>query len=244
MAKVILFDLDGTLLPMDTEAFVKNYLKELAPRVAHIIDPNEFIQALLAGTDAMLKNLDATKTNEQVFEETFLSITKLAREDIWPTLDDFYEKVFPTFSHLCQPTNTAREILEEALSQGYRLAVATNPVFPKAAIYHRLTWARIDDIPFELVTVYEESIYTKPHKEYYQYICDKLNVHPQDCIMVGNDKQEDLSASQIGMKTFLVEGCVIDRGEPKYPIDDQGTLEQLLEKLKNNQGLFSKVAMK
>lgn len=241
MAKVILFDLDGTLLPMDTDAFVQTYLKELAPRVAHIIDPNVFMKALLAGTEAMIRNLEHHKTNEQVFEETFLSLIELKKEDIWPTLDDFYTNVFPTFSYLCKPSPIAKQIVEEAVKQGYRVAVATNPVFPKVAINERLKWAEIADVPFEIVTVYEENTFTKPHREYYENLCERLNVNPEECIMVGNDKQEDMSASQIGMNTFLVEGFVIDRGQPQYEIDDHGTLEQLYEKLKNKEGLFATV---
>ncbi len=240
MIKVILFDLDGTLLPMDTDAFVKNYLKELAPRVAHIMDPNDFIKALWAGTEAMIRNLEHDKTNEQVFEETFLSLANVKKEDIWPTLDDFYEKVFPTFSYLCTPSPLAKKIAIEAMGQGYRVAVATNPVFPKAAIYERLNWAGVLDVPFEIVTVYEDSTYTKPHREYYQNLCERLEVNPEECLMIGNDKQEDMAAAQIGMKTFLVEGWVIDRGQPQFSIDDHGTLEQLYEKLKNKEGLFAK----
>lgn len=240
MIKVILFDLDGTLLPMNTDAFVKNYLKELAPRVAHIMDPNHFIKALWAGTEAMIRNLEHDKTNEQVFEETFLSLANVKKEDIWPTLDDFYEKVFPTFSYLCTPSPLAKKIAIEAMGQGYRVAVATNPVFPKAAIYERLNWAGVLDVPFEIVTVYEDSTYTKPHREYYQNLCERLEVNPEECLMIGNDKQEDMAAAQIGMKTFLVEGWVIDRGQPQFSIDDHGTLEQLYEKLKNKEGLFAK----
>ncbi|MCD8511123.1 MAG: HAD family hydrolase [Bacillus sp. (in: Bacteria)] len=240
MAKAILFDLDGTLLPMDTDSFVKNYLSELAPKIAHIMDPNEFIKALLAGTEAMFKNIEPDKTNEMVFEETFLSIVPVKKEEIWPTLDEFYAKTFPTFSHLCEPTPVARKVVQEALDQGYKLAVATNPVFPKAAIYHRLKWAGIEDIPFEIVTVYEESFYTKPHSHYYLNICKQLEIEPEDCIMVGNDMQEDMVASEVGLKTFLVEGFVIDRGNPHYRVDDKGTLEEMYSKLKNYEGIFAK----
>jgi len=239
MKKVILFDLDGTLLPMDTDLFIETYIKELAGKVAHIVDPDTFIKALWGGTKAMMKNLDPGKTNEKVFEDTFLMMSGLEKTKIWPTLDEFYETIFPSFSYLCQPTPLGRNVVLEAIKQGYRVVVATNPLFPKTAIFHRLTWAGIEDLPFELVTVYEESIYTKPHKQYYQHICETLNVDGKDCIMIGNDKQEDMVASQIGMKTFLVEGNVIDRGEPVYPVDDQGTLEELLEKIRGKQGVFA-----
>ncbi|OIJ19247.1 haloacid dehalogenase [Anaerobacillus alkalidiazotrophicus] len=240
MSKVILFDLDGTLLPMDTDLFVKNYIQKLGSRVSHILDPHEFTKALLAGTDAMIRNLEEEKTNEQVFTESFLSLVNLNKEEIWPTLDKFYEETFPTLNYLTEPTPVAKKVVEEAVNQGYRIVIATNPLFPKAAIYERLRWAGINELTFDIVTVYEESVYTKPHVEYYRNICHRLEVKPEDCIMVGNDKQEDMSASQIGMKTFLVHGYVIDRGEPNYPINDEGTLEQLYDKLKGKLGIFAR----
>ncbi|MGO4888184.1 HAD family hydrolase [Anaerobacillus sp. MEB173] len=239
MAKAMLFDLDGTLLPMDTDSFVKHYLKELAPRVSHIMDSNEFLHALLAGTKAMIENIDRSKTNEQVFEETFFSIAKVNKDQLWPTLDHFYEHIFPEFSSLCNPTPIARQVVEESLRQGYQVAIATNPVFPKSAIYHRLAWAGVADLPFDMVTVYEDCMFTKPHQEYYSDICQRIGVKPKECIMIGNDNQEDMVAGEIGMKTFLVEGNVIDRGTTAYRIDDHGTLDQLYEKMKNKMGIFA-----
>ncbi|SER40792.1 HAD family hydrolase [Salipaludibacillus aurantiacus] len=238
MAKVILFDLDGTLLPMDTDKFVETYIKELAGRVSHIVHPDTFVEALWGGTKSMMTNIDPEKTNEQVFEENFLKMADLDKDKIWPVLDDFYETVFPTFSYLCQPTPLGRKVVEEAIKQGYRVAVATNPVFPKSAIYHRLSWAGLNNIPFELVTVYEESHFTKPHPQYYRHISEKLGVQPEECVMAGNDKQEDMAAEKAGMKTFLVKGCVIDRGTTDYRVDDEGTLQDLYTKISEQQGLF------
>lgn len=238
MTKTILFDLDGTLLPMDTDGFVKTYTKELARTVAHIVDPTEFTKALWAGTYAMMKNVDENKSNEQVFIESFLPLLQLEKEEIWPTLDGFYRDVFPTFSYLCKVTPIARRVVETAIEQGYQVAIATNPVFPKVAIDERIRWAGLADVPFSFVTVYENSYFTKPHIQYYQSICDVLGVLPEDCIMVGNDKQEDMVATKLGMKTYLVEDYVIDRGEPSYAIDDKGTLEDLYNHLKRKTGLF------
>jgi len=239
MAKVLLFDLDGTLLPMDTEKFVQGYLKVLAGKVAPFMEPEFFVQSLWKSTHAMIQNTDPSKTNETVFTEAFLSLTN-AEKELWPVFEEFYEQTFPTLAHLSSRDPLAKDIVEEAVKQGYRVGIATNPVFPRAAIEHRLNWAGIHHVPFEVVTVYEESTFTKPHKEYYAMISKQLEVEPQECVMIGNDMQEDMSASQIGMKTFLVEGFVIDRGEPHYPIDDRGNLEELFSKLKNRQGLFSR----
>jgi HAD superfamily hydrolase (TIGR01549 family) len=239
MAKALLFDLDGTLLPMDTDKFVEDYIKVLASSVARYIDPETFVKALWKATHAMMASTDPKKTNEEVFEETFLSLTKADKETVWPLFDDFYEKTFPTLSHLSQPTPVSKKIVEEAIEQGYRVAVATNPVFPRAAIEHRITWAGIDHIPFEVVTVYEECNFTKPHTQYYEMICNRLGLSPEECIMIGNDMQEDMSASKIGIKTFLVEGNVIDRGEPVYTINGRGTLEEVYESIKQQKGLFA-----
>ncbi|WP_090841066.1 HAD family hydrolase [Alkalicoccus daliensis] len=236
--KAILFDLDGTLLPMDTEAFIKNYTKELAPKVAHIVEPDQFIKALWTGTEAMMSNKDAAKTNETVFMNAFLPIAEVEKDEIWPVLDNFYNYDFASFSYLTSPTSSAREIVNTALTKGYKVAIATNPVFPKVAIEHRLEWAGLKDLPLDHVTYYENSYYTKPHTEYYQSIAEELGVNTNDCVMVGNDKQEDMAAGNCGMKTYLVHGHVIDRGTDSFAVNDEGTLEQLTKDISDNTGIF------
>lgn len=234
--KAILFDLDGTLLPMDTNQFVEIYVKHIANHVAEIIEPELFIKALWGATQKMMENVEPHRTNEAVFELAFLSMTGLNKEGIWPLFNQFYAEVFPTLIEHTSPSPVAREIVQEAIDQGYD----ANPVFPRLAIEHRMKWANISDMPFKYVTVYEESSFTKPHPQYYQYIAQKMGVNPENCIMVGNDIQEDMSASQVGMKTFLVTDYVIDRGQPQYSIDDQSSLEQLFQKLKKEEGIFQK----
>ena len=58
MYKNYLFDLDGTLLPMDMEKFVKLYFSSLCKRCTPVIkiEPDALIKAMWAGTDAMTKN--------------------------------------------------------------------------------------------------------------------------------------------------------------------------------------------
>ncbi|WP_025027272.1 HAD family hydrolase [Caldalkalibacillus mannanilyticus] len=238
MAKVLLFDLDGTLLPMNTEEFVGAYVKALATNLAPHINPELLVKALWSGTHAMIESKDAEKTNEAIFEEAFISLSGVVKEDLWPYIDEFYEKNFPALASLCSSTPLSKQIVEEATRQGYKVVIATNPVFPKAALEHRLNWAGLTEVPVDLVTLYEESTYTKPHKEYYQMICQKLGVSPEECIMIGNDVQEDLSASQIGMKTFLVDEYMIDRGQPVFQADARGSLEELYQQLKQKEGLF------
>lgn len=238
MNKAILFDLDGTLLPMDTGTFVKEYISGLALAVKDIINPLTFSTALITATKAMVANKDHTKTNERVFTETFLELIEMQKEHIWPTLERFYEKHFDRLKQHAQPTPLARKIVQEATSQGYAVALATNPVFPKAATMRRINWAGLKQEWFDLVTVYENSYFTKPHAEYYENICQRMNVKPENCLMVGNDVQEDLYTGQLGMKTFLVDDYKVDRGEPVYFPDEKGSLKDIYDRLKNRKGIF------
>ena len=57
--------------------------------------------------------------------------------------------------------------------------------------------------------------------------------------MVGNDVQEDMVASELGLKTYLVTDYTIDRGKSNYKIDQRGTLTQLKDQIGEKQGIFA-----
>lgn len=236
----ILFDLDGTLLEMRTEEFIKQYLVELGKHVGDRYDTKQLYRLIWDATTAVIMNQDATKTNEDVFAEYFLAHSGLKREEIWPVFDEFYAEVFPGLSHLTFPSPWGKKLVEAAKAQGYRVAVATNPVFPREAIHSRLAWIDLSPQDFELVTVYEESHFTKPHPAFFQEVCDRLGVAPTSCIMIGNHMQEDMVAKKLGIKTFLVTNYMEDRGEPVYEVDQRGTLEDLYQAITTRTGIFAK----
>ncbi len=235
----ILFDLDGTLLEMHTEPFVHQYLKELGAYIGDRYDAQKLLALVWDATRAMIKSDDPGKTNEEVFTEHFLAKSGLSKEEIWPVFDAFYREVFPGLSHLTYPSLWAKKLVEAAKAHGFRVAVATNPVFPRDAIYSRLAWIDLSADHFDLVTVYEESHYTKPNPGYFLEICGKLGVRPEECVMVGNHMQEDMVAGTLGMKTFLVTNYLEDRGEPVYEVDQRGTLAELYEAIVNRTGVFA-----
>ncbi|MGG4442957.1 HAD family hydrolase [Brevibacillus fortis] len=236
----ILFDLDGTLLEMQTEPFVKSYLVEVGRHVGDQYDTEKLLALIWDATKAMIMNQEPDKTNEQVFIEHFTEHSEWDREEIWQLFDSFYRDVFPTLSHLTYPSPWAKQIIAAAKEQGFRVAVATNPVFPRDAIHHRLAWIGMSPDDFELVTNYEESHFTKPNHGYYNEICQKLGAEPTDCVMVGNHMQEDMVASKLGMKTFLVTNWMEDRGEPQYPVDQRGSLEELFTAISEKSGVFAR----
>lgn len=235
----LLFDLDGTLLGMRTEEFVLQYLGEISKFLGDRFDTKMVIKAILDATKAMIMSQEPDKTNEQVFIENFVALSGISKEEIWPIFDQFYQEVFPTLSHLTYPSSLAKQIVEAAKEAGYRVVVATNPVFPKDAIMSRLAWIELSPEDFDLVTVYEESHHTKPNLGYFQEICERIGVTPADCIMIGNHMQEDMVASKLGMKTFLVTDYLENRGEPVYPVDQQGTMQELFKEIQNRRGVFA-----
>jgi len=226
MFKAILFDLDGTLLPLDLEVFVHQYFEALAPFFAHKVEPKKFIRELMLATEAMISNT-GTSSNEKVFMEKFLPAIGQDAEEMYPLFEEFYLNEFPKLEKYAGHSVLAEKIVGQVILKGYKAALATNPIFPELATKHRMEWAGIHQLPWDLVTTYETSTFSKPNPRYFQEVCTKLDLSPQECLMVGNDVQEDLVASTLGMKTFLVTDCLIDRGKPVYQPDYQGSLEDL-----------------
>ncbi len=96
------------------------------------------------------------------------------------------------------------------------MVVATNPIFPKKAILHRIKWAGFDPEDFMHITSYEESHYCKPKIQFYEEILKKINKIPEECMMVGNNVEEDLIAGELGIKTYLIEDFIINSSNTNF----------------------------
>ena len=216
----ILFDLDGTLLPMDQDAFTGSYFSNLAAKAATKgYQPNALIDTVWAGTAAMVKN-DGAKTNDAVFWELFAAkYGGDALNDI-PFFEEFYRTDFQKVRELCGFAPMAKEIVHSLKARGLRVILATNPLFPAIATESRIRWAGLEPEDFELYTTYENSCHCKPNPEYYKDIMTELNLVPEECVMVGNDVGEDMIAEKLGMKVFLLTDCLINKQNEdisKYP---------------------------
>lgn len=224
----ILFDLDGTLLPMpDQELFLKAYMKGLAAKVApHGYEPKKLIDTVLAGVGAMIQNSGAA-TNETVFWDVFCGVFgEEARRDM-PVFDAYYRNEFLQVSKTCGCDVRAAKLIAGLRGKGYRLVLATNPLFPAVATGSRIRWAGLGAEDFALVTTYENSTYCKPNLKYYEEIMEKLGLDPAECLMVGNDVGEDMVAGKLGMKTFLLTDCLINRVGADIEAYPHGSFEAL-----------------
>ncbi|SHK08862.1 HAD family hydrolase [Desulforamulus aeronauticus] len=229
MLKTILFDLDGTLLPMDLNHFLTSYFGGLTKSCSHLLDPKALHQHVWASTEAMIRDNRADKTNQEVFMEAFLPRFDLTAEEIMPLFDNFYDTGFSELICCTTPTPLSKAICEELIDKGYQLVLATNPIFPDIATAQRMHWAGIKDIPWALVTTYEHCHYCKPNPNYYKEILDRIGAKPEETLMVGNDTREDLVAGKLGIKTYLVTDHLIDHGNSSYETDFEGRLEDFVK---------------
>lgn len=228
MLKAILFDLDGTLLPMDQDVFAVQYFKGLTTKMAPLgYMPKELANAIGAGTVAMVKN-DGSRSNEDAFWDCFCQIYgEKARKDI-PVFEDFYRNEFQSVQSSCGRNEKAAQVIQLVKSRGWMPVLATNPIFPAIATESRIRWAGLNPEDFALYTTYENSSYAKPNPAYYQEILQKLNLKPEECVMVGNDAVEDTAAEKLGIPVFLLTECLINkdgRDTSGYP---QGDFDALL----------------
>ena len=229
----VLFDLDGTLLPMDQDVFVKTYFGLLAKKLApHGYDPEKLIKAVWTGTGAMIKNTSG-RTNEEVFWDVFCSLMgEDARKDE-PLFQDFYENEFSQVRTVCGFDPKAAEVIALVKRKGFRVALATNPLFPAIATHNRARGAGLDPADFELITTYENSTACKPNPDYYREVLSRLGVSAEACLMVGNDVTEDMMTRNLGMQVFLLDPCIINKKNEDLEQYPHGGFDKLLEFIEN-----------
>ena len=225
--KNILFDLDGTLLPMDQEEFIKAYFGLLAKRLAPCgYEPQALFEAIWSGTRAMVNN-DGTLSNEAVFWNDFAArYGEQARQDE-AVFAAYYREDFDRVRSSCGYTPQAAETIRRLKEGGYRLVLATNPIFPAVATEKRMAWAGLNKEDFALYTTYENSHYCKPNPAYYREILEKLGMRAEECVMVGNDATEDLAAAELGMEVFLLTDCLINKEHKALDSLPRGGFEDL-----------------
>lgn len=228
MITTILFDLDGTLLPMDQEVFVKEYLGRMAKKLApQGYDPDLLVKGIWKGTGAMVKN-DGSKSNEEVFWSVFNAVMGKDCQKDEELFLEYYRNEFQEARHACGFDIRAAQAISEIKSMGYRIALATNPLFPAIATQSRAAWAGLNIDDFEIITTYENSRHCKPNPDYYRDILATLDVKPENCLMVGNDVSEDMIARELGMKVFLLTDSLINKENKDLGEYPHGSFEELM----------------
>ena len=227
MIDTILFDLDGTLLPMDQEEFVKYYFTALSKKMAKFgfDDPKALSAAVYKGTAAMVSN-DGDKLNRARFWETFSAVMGDWVLPLEPEFDSFYQNEFNAAREGTWQSEHAVSSVHKLKEKGYRLILATNPIFPRVATLNRISWAGLSPQDFSLITTYENSRRCKPNPDYFRDILEQAGAKPQACLMVGNDVCEDLCAQSVGISSCLITDCMLNADGREILCSWQGTFAQ------------------
>ena len=229
MINTILFDLDGTLLGMKDKDFEERYFYFVAKKFSKYNKPDELYRIIWDATIYMVKNTDGTRLNQDRFFEKFNSLIKPEYIDIY--YDGFMEFYNNEFDFVKDATFEMRHMIEAVKilkEKGYEISVATNPLFPEVAITKRIYWAGFLPEDFGYITNFEICRYCKPNTEFYREILDTIGKKPEQCLMVGNDMLEDMIAKEVGISSYLVKDCIIERDiaiRPDYVSESIGFLK-------------------
>ncbi|RMG94835.1 MAG: HAD family hydrolase [Chloroflexi bacterium] len=231
MIRAVLLDLDDTLLGNETEGFMRAYFSILGEWASELMDRDRFLRVLLMATREVIRRQDTAVSNRDLFWHHFQALSGLDPEALEPFFDRFYEQMFPKLASLTQPRPVARALVQTCLEHGYKVVVATNPLFPRRAIEERLRWAGVpvSEFPYTLVTSYENMHAAKPNPAYYRQILEMIDCPADAAIMVGDDWENDIKpAAGIGMFTYWLPA---DGEEPPdlATVTAFGSLEQFYE---------------
>lgn len=231
--QAILFDLDGTLLPMDEAVFVKRFYGLLVP----YITPAGMSQKVVG--DMLNKSLkhvicnDGSCTNEQAFINYYDAFGRENGCEIkLSAFEEFYATVFDReVRDSCGFDPQAKRVVAFIKSTNTPIILATNPFFPRVGTYARLGWAGLDPKDFYEITTYENSHYCKPNLMYYRELFERTGFDPDKCLMVGNNVAEDMIAKQLGCDVYLIVRNLINPNGVDITQFKHGDLCSLLDYL-------------
>lgn len=207
MSLTLLLDLDDTLLDTNMDAFVPAYFQALSQHMAPHVAPSAMLRALVNGVNLMNENQDPTRTLQEVFETHFYPDLGIPKEAIWDVIEEFYDNVFPTLGGHTRVRPDAAALIEWALRRGFRVAIATDPLFPRKATHHLVRWAGLDPDGIELISTFDHFHFSKTHPAYYAEVLGRLGWPEGPVLMVGNDVARDLlPAHTLGLGTYLIDG--------------------------------------
>ena len=210
MLKAVLFDLDGTLLPMNEAEYIKVYGELLNIKLTKLGLDGVKLGKLIWDSMMQMDLNDGSKTNDDIFNKTFIKFYKDEAEKYKEILLDYYTNDFKGTKIVCKDNPLAKSIIKFIKENNLLCILATNPVYPKIATINRMNFIGLDESDFAIFTHHENSRYTKANPKYYQDLLNKFNLKPEEVLLFGNNTFEDGESSlACGIKTYLINGHII-----------------------------------
>ena len=216
MTLTLLLDLDDTLLNTNLESFVPAYFQALAKELAPQIAPDLILRALISGTRLMSESEDFSHTLREVFNAEFYSQINIPPDALESAIENFYDNVFPTLEGLTSQRPEAKPFIDWAISQGFRIAIAADPLLPRKATYHLLRWAGFEPEQFELVSTFDHFHFSKTYPAYYAEVLGRMGWPEGPVLMVGNDMERDIRPAQmLGLAAYHMDEEPASRSVPE-----------------------------
>lgn len=197
----VLFDLDGTLLDLDGDEYMDQFIWGASQGMAPLVNPEAFREAILVAAIPAVARAHPGVSNRRVLWDTVAQVLNLPTA----TLEERFDQV--TSRHLKEiypgggPMHGAHRVVNWARQAGLKLAVATMPIYSRHVVDERLERAGLADVPWDFIAT-DAMDTVKPRPPYFRAIAEALAVPAASCLMVGNDYFQDVPARRVGMETF------------------------------------------
>jgi FMN phosphatase YigB (HAD superfamily) len=214
MIRAVLLDLDETLIANPDGAFADALVQladdALAPRLG--------VSTLRPALRRMMQRLTAERTqitnNLHLIYETFTESTQQPVDLVREALQTFYTQDYPALARWISPVNSAQTLIDCLIHQQIAVVIATNPVYPPAAIQQRIAWGGLDASRAALITDASMMHFAKPDPAYYAEIIARLGVEPDEALVIGDHPTNDIAAAQqVGLHTMHIDPSAPNRLE-------------------------------
>ncbi len=228
----LMLDFDNTLLQIPNQVFNEYIPKKVLSHFNDKIEADAFFQFFKESMKVMLQHDHDIITNLEAFLKRFSSISGFPLDETIRIFRKFYSNDFPTFKKYCEPIPKAQVLVKTAKELDIKLILATQPVFPKIVTKERLSWANLNIDDFYYISHAENSTNMKPNPKYFRNLLEIADVKAEKVLMVGNDMLYDMSASTVGIKTWLVDKNHDNiEYKDKFRVDYNGSLGMLINDL-------------
>ena len=232
--KLIMSDLDNTLLPIYTqERFADLWFRGMARKFAeHGLDARRALEGVSRGIRAMLYN-ESGRKNIEVFYEKAYEVSGYTQQELEPVILDYYNTSFEEVYDLTLPNPYAPQIAQLMREKARKTVIATMPLFTMEAVQARMSWVGLEPSMFDYITTAHTSSYSKPNPLYFREILERFRVAPDEALMIGNDVREDIEPCvSLGIDVFLVTDNMITHNLP-YDAYRRGGYEELIRFLES-----------
>ena len=223
MIKGVLLDLDNTLLHNPDREFAAAFKMQIERHFLSRFGRAGAADALIRGIHAASASANWRLTNAELMLRCLADGLALDLDSAGAALDDFYLHAYAELSTLASPMDGANELCKSLLEANVHVAIATNPIYPEAAISQRLAWAGLSEYidAFVFVTHSENMHFAKPDQAYFAEAAARVGIEPDECLIIGDSPLNDVApARSLGMRAWQVT--------------DDGGLKPILDRLRQS----------